>query len=87
MADVQIPPDAIRSAGAGRCKRWTVVPESAEIEHDENQDEGKADRSVAKKIRVYELARELGVTIPRRLDLCVKLGIGVKSHSSSIDDA
>ncbi|MFZ0665071.1 MAG: translation initiation factor IF-2 N-terminal domain-containing protein, partial [Acidimicrobiales bacterium] len=40
-----------------------------------------------KKIRVYELARELGLTNKEALDLCIALGIGVKSHSSSIEDA
>jgi translation initiation factor IF-2 len=39
-----------------------------------------------KKIRVYELARELGLTNKEALDLCIALGIGVKSHSSSIED-
>jgi translation initiation factor IF-2 len=39
-----------------------------------------------KKIRVYELARELGVENQVVLDLAEKLKIGVKSHSSSIDD-
>jgi translation initiation factor IF-2 len=38
-------------------------------------------------IRVYELARELGLTNKETLDLCAALGIGVKSHSSSIVDA
>ena len=42
---------------------------------------------MAKKIRVYELARELGLTNKEALDLCISLGIGVKSHSSSIEDA
>ncbi|HUQ39266.1 MAG TPA: translation initiation factor IF-2 [Acidimicrobiales bacterium] len=42
---------------------------------------------MAKKIRVYELARELGLTNKEALDLCTDLGIGVKSHSSSIEDA
>ncbi|MHB1783623.1 MAG: translation initiation factor IF-2 N-terminal domain-containing protein, partial [Acidimicrobiales bacterium] len=42
---------------------------------------------MAKKIRVYELARELGLTNKEALDLAVSLGIGVKSHSSSIEDA
>src|ERR1700686_351569 len=41
---------------------------------------------LAKKIRVYELARELGLTNKEALDLCLALGIGVKSHSSSIED-
>lgn len=40
-----------------------------------------------KKIRVYELARELGLENKEALDLCIGLGIGVKSHSSSIEDA
>src|SRR5205814_2225541 len=39
-----------------------------------------------KKIRVYELARELGVENAAVLDLANELKIGVKSHSSSIDD-
>ncbi|HEX2065159.1 MAG TPA: translation initiation factor IF-2 N-terminal domain-containing protein, partial [Acidimicrobiales bacterium] len=42
---------------------------------------------MAKKIRVYELARELGLTNKEALDLCESLGIGVRSHSSSIEDA
>jgi translation initiation factor IF-2 len=40
----------------------------------------------AKKIRVYELARELGVENSVVIDLAAELKIGVKSHSSSIDD-
>ena len=40
-----------------------------------------------KKIRVYELARELGISNQSTLDLCVSLGMGVKSHSSSIEEA
>ncbi|MFI5053650.1 MAG: translation initiation factor IF-2 N-terminal domain-containing protein, partial [Acidimicrobiia bacterium] len=39
-----------------------------------------------KKIRVYELARELGVENHVVLELAERLKIGVKSHSSSIDD-
>src|SRR4029450_11910760 len=39
-----------------------------------------------KKTRVYELARELGVENAVVLDLANELKIGVKSHSSSIDD-
>ena len=38
-------------------------------------------------IRVYELARELGLTNKECLDLCEALGIGVKSHSSSVQEA
>jgi translation initiation factor IF-2 len=36
---------------------------------------------------VYELARELGLTNKETLDLCDALGIGVKSHSSSVVEA
>ena len=39
-----------------------------------------------KKIRVYELARELGVENHVVIQLAEELKIGVKSHSSSIDD-
>jgi translation initiation factor IF-2 len=39
-----------------------------------------------KKIRVYELARELGVDNHLVVDLANELKIGVKSHSSSIDE-
>jgi translation initiation factor IF-2 len=39
-----------------------------------------------KKIRVYELARELGVENAVVVDLSNELKIGVKSHSSSIDE-
>ncbi len=42
---------------------------------------------MAAKIRVYELGRELGLTNKETLDLCDALGIGAKSHSSSIVDA
>ena len=40
-----------------------------------------------KKIRIYELARELGVENQVVLDLADELKMGVKSHSSSIEDA
>ena len=40
-----------------------------------------------KKIRVHELARELGISNKELLDLSESLGIGVKSASSSIEDA
>src|SRR5437588_2622177 len=43
--------------------------------------------TLAARIRLYELARELGLSNKETLDLCVALGIGVKSHSSSIEDA
>ncbi len=42
---------------------------------------------MGKKIRVHELARELGMSSKDALDLCIAMGIGVKSHSSSIEDA
>ena len=42
---------------------------------------------MAAKIRVYELARELGLSNAETLELCDALGIGAKSHSSSIVDA
>ena len=40
-----------------------------------------------KNIRVYELAREMGMANAEVLDLCGSLGIGVKSHSSGIVEA
>ena len=40
-----------------------------------------------KNIRVYELARELGMTNGEVLDLCASMGIGVKSHSSGMVEA
>ncbi len=40
-----------------------------------------------KNPRVYELARELGLTNDETLALCEGLGIGVKSHSSSVQVA
>ncbi|MDH3293407.1 MAG: translation initiation factor IF-2 [Acidimicrobiia bacterium] len=39
------------------------------------------------KVRVYELARELNLSNKEIIDLCGDLGIGVKSHSSSIVEA
>lgn len=36
------------------------------------------------KIRVYELARELGLTNQEALDQCIAAGVEAKSHSSSI---
>jgi translation initiation factor IF-2 len=42
--------------------------------------------SVAKNIRVHELAKELGMTNAEAVDLAVKLGIPVKSHSSSLNE-
>lgn len=42
---------------------------------------------MAKKSRVHELAKELGLTNKEAVDLCVKLGIDVKNHSSSVEEA
>ena len=42
---------------------------------------------MAKKMRVYELARELGLTNKEGLELCLAMGIGVSSHSSRIEEA
>ena len=42
---------------------------------------------MAPKLRVHELAKELGMTNKETLDLALSLGIGVKTHSSSIEDA
>ena len=53
-----------------------------ELEHDE-----RLIASVARKVRVHELAKELGLTNKEALDLCIALGIDVKTHSSSIEDA
>ncbi len=41
---------------------------------------------MVKKVRVYELARELGIENKEALDLCIAHGIGVRSHSSSVED-
>src|SRR5438445_4109077 len=53
---------------------------------------GRRDRqalgtSLPKNPRVHELAKELGLTNKELLDLCEQLGIGVKSHSSSVQEA
>jgi translation initiation factor IF-2 len=42
---------------------------------------------LAAKIRVHELAKELGLTNKETLDLSKDLGIGVKTHSSGIEEA
>ncbi|HJP16991.1 MAG TPA: translation initiation factor IF-2 N-terminal domain-containing protein, partial [Acidimicrobiales bacterium] len=41
---------------------------------------------VANNVRVYELARELGMTNTQVVDLCGTLGIGVKGHSSGMPE-
>jgi translation initiation factor IF-2 len=40
-----------------------------------------------KNIRVHELAKELGMTNAETVELCEKLGVPVKSHSSSLQEA
>jgi translation initiation factor IF-2 len=42
---------------------------------------------LASKIRIHELARELGLTNKETLELSDALGIGAKSHSSSMEEA
>ncbi|KJF18981.1 translation initiation factor IF-2 [Acidithrix ferrooxidans] len=42
---------------------------------------------MAKRIRVYDLAKELGLSNKGAFDLCNDLGMGIKSPSSSIEDA
>ena len=41
---------------------------------------------MAKILRVHELAKELGMSNQETLDLCGKMGIGVKTQSSTIID-
>ncbi len=53
----------------------------------QQQASSKREHQVPGKVRVYELARELGLTNKETLDLCESLGIGVKSHSSSVVEA
>ncbi len=43
--------------------------------------------SVAKNMRVHELAKELGMTNTEVVDLAGVLGVPVKSHSSSLNEA
>jgi len=42
---------------------------------------------LARKLRVYEIAKELGLSNKEALDLCLALGVDVKNHSSSIEEA
>ena len=42
---------------------------------------------MAKNLRVHELAKELGMTNQEVVDLCGVLGVPVKSHSSSLNEA
>ena len=42
---------------------------------------------MAKNLRVHELAKELGMTNAETVDLFGKLGVPVKSHSSSLNEA
>ena len=42
---------------------------------------------MAKSVRVYELARQLGMTNAEVIELCGSLGVDVKSHSSGMVEA
>ena len=42
---------------------------------------------MAKNMRVHELAKELGMTNAEAMDLASALGVPVKSHSSSLNEA
>ena len=68
------------------CKRWTVVP-TASRRDERIRTKERLIRSVAKNIRVHELAKELGMTNAEAVELSVKLGVPVKSHSSSLNEA
>ena len=70
----------------GSCKRWTAVP-TVSRRDERIRTKERLIRSVAKNIRVHELAKELGMTNAEAVELCVKLGVPVKSHSSSLNEA
>ncbi|HET9612047.1 MAG TPA: translation initiation factor IF-2 N-terminal domain-containing protein, partial [Acidimicrobiales bacterium] len=53
----------------------------------QRQTKGWSETTLAAKIRVHELAKELGMTNKETLDLALALGIGVKTHSSGIEEA
>jgi hypothetical protein len=53
----------------------------------QQHDEGLVRGNLAAKIRVHELAKELGLTNKECLDLALDMGIGVKTHSSGIEEA
>jgi translation initiation factor IF-2 len=42
---------------------------------------------LAKNLRVHELAKELGMTNAEMMALCDRMGVGVKSHSSTLIEA
>ena len=42
---------------------------------------------MAKSVRVYELARQLGMANADVIELCGSLGVDVKSHSSGMVEA
>ncbi len=48
---------------------------------------GGKGQQLARKLRVYEIAKELGLSNKEALDLCLALGVDVKNHSSSIEEA
>ena len=47
----------------------------------------KADNGLAKSLRVHELAKELGMTNAEMMTLCDQMGVGVKTHSSTLIEA
>ena len=71
----------------GRTSRIVIVGWPPPSEGPEQPDApGQRPRS-KRKIRVHQLAKELGLTIQETLDLCAGLGINVKSHSSGVEEA
>lgn len=48
---------------------------------------GGKGNQLARKLRVYEIAKELGLSNKEALDLCLALGVDVKNHSSSVEEA
>src|SRR5262245_56421448 len=62
----------------------TLPFRGARSPHDERRTTGIG---LPKNPRVHELAKELGITNQQVLDLCGQLGIGVKTHSSSVVEA
>src|SRR5262245_27050879 len=67
----------------GVIERTVAATDTPHAAHDGH---GNGQGLASKKIRVYELARELGVDNHLVVELANELKIGVKSHSSSIDE-
>ena len=47
----------------------------------------KAELVLAKNMRVHELAKKLGMTNAEMMALCDVMGVGVKTHSSTLIEA